>query len=266
MASPKSFSMQGALDIGIFSLETNYLEAYLEDCLTTNIELTTEKAYVMGRGGSYIKGFSHSKRIPVTVKQGYPTTEVLAIQSGQDVVIGTNKNVVKFEKLKVTSVTATTTYTALGKVGSEIGAVYLLSGKSFDTKFTQATTVAATKFTYTPGTKAITFNTSAIDDDAYIMVAYNYTADATAETIKFDTDVFAGNKKVVMTGIAVDNCTDKNYKAQLIFRKMDISDSMTLALDETGDPIVMDIAMQALASCESDTLMEWVIFDEDLAI
>jgi len=266
MASPKSFSMQGALDIGIFSLETNCLEAYLEDCLTTNIELTAEKVYTMGKGGSYITGFSHSKRIPVTVKHGYPTTEILAIQSGQEVVIGTNTNVVKFEKLKVTSVTATTTYTALGTAGAEIGAVYLLSGKSFDTKFTQAATVAATKFTYTPGTKVITFDALAIDDNEYIIVAYNYTADATAQTIKIDTDTFAGSKKVVMTGDAVDNCTDKHYKAQLIFRKMDISDDMTLALDETGEPIVMDIAMQALASCESDTLMEWVIFDEDLAI
>ena len=266
MASPKSFSMQGALDVGIFSLETGYLEAYLQDCLTTNVELTAEKVYTMGAGGSYITGFSHSKRIPVTIKHGYPTTEILAIQSGQDVIIGTNTNVMKFEKLKVSSVTATTSFTALGKIGSEIGAVYLLSGKSFDTKFTQAATAAATKFTYTPSTKLITFNASAIDDNEYIMVAYNYTADATAETIKIDTNTFAGNKKVVMTGIAVDNCTDKHYKAQLIFRKMDISDSMTLALDEVGEPIVMDIAMQALASCSSETLMEWVIFDEDLAV
>jgi len=266
MASPKSFSMQGALNVGIFSLETGYLEAYLEDCLTTNVELTAEKVYSLGKGGSFVTGFSHSKRIPVTIKHGYPTSEILAIQSGQDIVIGVNTNVMKFEKVTVTSDIALTSKVALGTVGSEIGAIYTLSGKSFDEKFTQAASPGSSVFSYTPGTKTILFDTAAIVDGTTIIVAYNYTADATAQTIKMDTDTFAGNKKVVMTGIAIDNCTDKSYKAQLIFRKMSISDSMTLSLDETGDPVVMDIVMEALASCESDTLMEWVIFDEDLAI
>ncbi len=386
MASPKSFSMQGALNVGIFSLETGYLEAYLEDCLTTNVELTAEKVYSLGKGGSFVTGFSHSKRIPVTVKHGYPTSEILAIQSGQDIIIGTNTNVMKFEKLTVSSNASTTSKVALGTVGEEIGAIYTLSGKSFDEKFTQAAAtvaVAATNvveaasagtdiltttsttaigadanalsinlttavddtlavtasgsvitialanitaanntatlieaaiqalvtvddvdvsaftcvaggnwdtaaiatgevgavdftggvdavstgtFTYTFATKGIAFYPGDIADGTTIIVAYNYTADSSAQTIKMDTDTFSGNKKVVMTGIAIDNCTDKSYKAQLIFRKMSISDSMTLSLDETGDPVVMDVMMEALASCESDTLMEWVIFDEDLAI
>lgn len=265
MASPRKFSMQGALDVAVFNLETNYLEAYLEDCLTTNIEMSAEKVYSMGAGGAYITGFSHSRRVPVTITHGYPTSEILAVQSGQDIIIGTNTNVVKVEKLLVTSNTATTTFTALGTAGSELGAIWVLdSSGGFDTQLLQAGTASATEFTYTSGTKTIT--TSGLTDGTYISVAYNYTADATAQTISFDKDVFAGNKKVVMTGIAVDNCSDKHYKAQLIFRKMAILDGFTYDFEETGDPVVQNMNMEALSSCSSDTLMEWVIFDEELAV
>ena len=264
MASTRNFSMQSALDISVINLETGVLEAYLEDCLTTNIELTTEKVYSMGKGGSYITGFSHSKRIPVTIKQGYLTSEVLAIQSGQDIIVGTNTNVMKFERLTVTSDVAETSFVALGEAGSEIGSLWTMSGNSFDTKLTQSGTVGAGLFTVAG--KNITFNTSELSDNTVILVAYNYTADSTAQTIKFDTDVFAGSKKVVMTGLAVDNCNGKQYKAQLIFRKMDISDSMNLNLEETGDVAVMDVKMETLASCSANTTMEWVLFDEDLAV
>jgi len=265
MASTRKFSMQGALDVAIHNLETGDLEAYLEDCLTTSIEMSAEKVYSMGRGGSYITGFGHSRRVPVTIQHGYPTSEILAIQSGQDIIIGTNTNVMKFEKLTVNSDAATTSFTALGTVGEELGSLWVLdSSGSFSTKLTQAGTASATEFTYTVGTKAIA--TSGLDDGTVIMVAYNYTADATAQTIKFDTDIFAGNKKVVMTGLAIDNCSDKTYKAQLIFRKMSIADGFTYSFEETGDPIVQDMNMEALSSCTSNTLMEWVIFDEDLAV
>ncbi|OYT10860.1 MAG: hypothetical protein B6I18_06875 [Bacteroidetes bacterium 4572_112] len=266
MATTKNFSIQGSMDVAFFGLETNQLEAYLEDCLTTNVELTAEKVYVLGKGGSIIKGYSHSRRIPVTIKQGYPTAEILAIQSGQDVVIGENTNVMKFERLTVNSDTATTNYIALGDVGQEIGSIWTMSGKSFDTKLEQAGTVAPGKFSYTSGTRLLTFNTGELAENTVIMVAYRYTADATAETFKFDTDVFSKAYKVVMTGIAVDNCTDKAYKAQLIFRKMDVEDGFTIALDDTGDPCVIDMNLNAASSCESNTLMEWVIFDEDLAV
>lgn len=265
MASPKKFSMQGALDVAVFNLETGDLEAFLEDCLTTSIEMSAEKVYSMGAGGAYITGFSHSRRIPVTVTHGYPTAEILAVQSGQDIVVGTNTNIMKVEKLTVTSNTATTSKTALGTVGAELGSLWVLdSSGGFLTKLTQAGTASATEFTYTVGTKAIA--TSGLTDGTEIMVAYNYTADATAETIKFDKDIFAGNKKVVMTGIAVDNCSDKHYQAQLIFRKMAILDGFTYDFDETGDAIVQNMSMEALSSCSSATLMEWVIFDEDLAV
>ena len=266
MASPRKFSMQGALDVAIFNLETNDLEAYLEDCLTTNLEMTAEKVYSMGRGGAYITGFSHSRRVPVTITHGYPTSEILAIQSGQDIVIGTNTNVIKVETLTINgSNEASTTFAALGTVGSEIGSLWVLdSSGGFLKKLEQAATASATEFTYTVGTKKIV--TSGLSVGTKIMVAYRYTADATAQTIKFDSDVFAGNKKVVMTGIAVDNCSDKHYKAQLIFRKMAILDGFSYSFEETGDPIAQNMSMEALASCSSDTMMEWVIFDEDLAV
>lgn len=265
MGSPRKFSMQGALDVSVFNLETGDLEAFLEDCTTTSIEMSAEKVYSMGKGGAYITGFGHSRRVPVTIQHGYPTSEILALQSGQDIVIGTNTNVMKVEKLTISSDSATTTFTALGTAGEELGAIWVLdSSGGFATKLTQAVAASATEFTYTAGTKAIV--TSGLTDGDVIMVAYNYTADATAQTIKFDTDVFAGNKKVVMTGVAVDNCSDKHYKAQLIFRKMSIADGFTYAFEETGDAIVQDMSMEALSSCNSNTLMEWVIFDEDLAV
>lgn len=265
MASPKRFSMQGALDVAIFNLETGYVEAVLEDCLTTGIDMSAEKVYTMGKGGAYITGFGHSRRVPVTIQHGYPTSEILTIQSGQDVVIGENTNVMKVEKLTIATDSATTSFTALGDAGAELGAIWVLdSSGGFNTQLTQAVAASATEFTYDSGTKTIT--TSGLTDGDEIMVAYNYTADATAQTIKFDADVFAGNKKVVMTGIAVDNCSDKHYKAQLIFRKMSISDNFTYSFEETGDPVVQDMNMEGLKSCSSDTIMEWVIFDEELAV
>lgn len=265
MASPTKFSMQGALDVAIFDLETGYIDAFLEDCQTTGLEVTAEQVYSMGAGGAYIVKFGHSKRMPVTITHGYPTSEILAIQSGQDIVIGTNTNVVKVEKLTINTDSATTTFTALGDAGSEIGAIWVLDATGgFVTQLTQAGTASATEFTYTVGTKLIT--TSGLSDGDEILVSYNYTADATAQTIKFDKDVFAGSKKVVMTGFAVDNCSNKRYKAQLIFRKMSISDNFTYNFEETGDAVVQNVNMEALAPCGNATMMEMVIFDEDLAV
>jgi hypothetical protein len=265
MASPTKFSMQGALDVAIRNLETGDIEAYLEDCTTTGVEVNTEKVYSMGAGGAYVTGFSHSKRIPVKIVHGYPTTEILAIQAGQDTIVGTNKNVVKFEKLKVTSNTFTTSKTALGTAGAEIGSIWTLdSAGGLVKKLVQAGTASPTAFSYTVGTKVGT--TSGVDDDTMVLVAYNYTADATAKTIKFDKDVFAGNKEVIMTGIAVDNCTDKHYKAQFIFRKMAIMDGFSFSFEDTGSPVVENLDMEALSPCSSSTLMEFVLFDEDLTV
>jgi len=266
MASPKSFSMQGALDVDIFNLETDLIEASLEDCLTTTINVEATKVYTLGKGGAYLAGFSHSRRIPVTLQHGYPTSEILSIQSGQDIAIGVNNEVVKKDIVVVNSDASETTFTALGTAGEEIGVIYTLnSDGSFGEKFTQAGTAGAGTFSYTVGTKALAFEASAISDGTQIVMFYKYTTDATAQTIKFDSDIFAGDKKVVMTGLAVDNCSGKQYKAQLIFRKMSIMDGFTYTLEETGDPVVQDMNMEALAPCGTNTMMEWVIFDEDLA-
>jgi len=264
MASPRKFSMQGALDIAIFDLENGDLDGYLEDCTATGLEMTAEKVYSLGKGGAYVTGFSTSRRANVTVTHGYPTSEILAIQSGQDVLIGTNTNVMKVETLTVTTNATATSFTALGTAGSEIGSLWVLDGSGgFLKKLTQAGTASATEFTYTVGTKAIV--TSGLTDGTKLMVAYKYTTDATAQTIKFDTNKFAGNKKVVMTGLAVDNCSDKKYMAQLIFNKMAIGDGFSYSFEDTGEPIVQSMELTALSSCSSKTLMEWVIYDEELA-
>lgn len=267
MASPRNFSMQGALDVDIFNLETGLIEASLEDCLTTAITVEATKVYSMGKGGAYITGFAHSRRIPVTIKHGYPTSEILAIQSGQQIAIGVNSEAVNKDKVVALSDASETEFTALGVAGEEIGVIYAINPDgSFGTKFEQDATATTGKFTYTPGTKALTFFAGEVEDDTKLIMFYKHATDATAQTIKFDADKFAGDKKVVMTGLAIDNCSGKSYKAQLIFRKMSISDNFSYALEETGDPVVQDMNMETLKGCESETMLEWVIFDESLAV
>lgn len=264
---PKNISMQGAMDVDVLNIETRLPEAHLEDCTTTGLNFTAEKVYSMGKGGAYIVGFAHSKRITANIVHGYPTTEILALQSGNDVIVGANTEVIQRDILTVTSDASATTFTALGTANEEIGWIRVVdsNGVFTDTVLEQAATVSAGKFTYTAGTKALTFNASELVDGTKIAVYYKHTTDATAQTIKFDADKFAGNKKVVFNGSAIDNCSKKVYQAQFIFHNGSIGDEFEYSFEETGDAVVQNMSVEALASCGNANMVEFILYDKDLA-
>lgn len=266
MASPKKFAMQEVFDIAIFDISTGDIEAYLEDVKTSGIEMTAETVYAMGgKGNPYLVGYSHSRRATATVTNALMTSEIFALQSGQPVIVGANTNVVKRDVLTVNSDTATTTYVALGDADDEIGVAYTLVGGVPDEKFTQGASVASGVFTYDTGTKTITFNTAEIADGTEIVVYYRYTTDATAQTIKFDADKFAGNKKVVFYGLATDGCSKDVFEAQVIFHSAKIGDNWTWDLAADGDPAVQNLDIEAVKGCADETLVEIVVFDNSLA-
>jgi hypothetical protein len=266
MASIKKFSMQQVFEIGIFDIVTNEIEAYLEDVKTSGIEMSAEVTYAMGgRGNPYLVGFSHSRRATANVVNAVATTEIMALQSGQPVATGANKNVVKKDVLKVAANKVTTSFTALGTAGSEIGVIYTLVNGTPTTRYEQAGTLATGKFTYDSGTKVVTFFTGDLADDVEVVMYYNFTTDVTAQTIKYDSDKFAGNKKVIFFGLATDACTKEVFEAQFIFHNAKLSDSWSYDISADGDPIVQNLGIEAVKACGENTLVEVIIFDGKLA-
>ena len=85
----------------------------------------------------------------------------MAIQNGTEIATG-SQEITYYDTITV-GATTTTTFTALGTAGSEIGFIYPLnSDGTYGEPYVQVASIgasAAREFTYTPNDKTIKFNT-----------------------------------------------------------------------------------------------------------
>lgn len=262
------FAMQEVFDVNVFDLSDGACLAILDDLKTSTWSNNGETVYTQGgKGNPKIIGFGHSKESMLECGSAVISDGLLGVQSGSDVTTETNATAVQYQEvLTVTSDAATSTYTATGTAGEEIGYVYVVnSDGSLGAQLTQAGAVAAGEFTYTAGTKAFAFDTAELADGTKIMVFY-YPTVASAKRVQNVTSEFAKNVKVVANGRFRDTCTGKDYNAQLVFHKAKTSEEYSFDLAADGEPVVQNVSFEALKSCDSDNLWDLYIYDtEDLS-
>lgn len=265
MAVSNKFALQRVFTAKIFDLETGENIGIFEDLKDSSFNQEGTVVYTQGgAGNAKIIGFDHSKMAKFSLNNATFDFNAFGAIVGSTPVTGTNTDYVYTDTLTVNSNATTTTYTALGTAGSEIKYAYIKNTDgSLGTKYTQDSLAGAGKFTYNPGTKAVTFNTGDITNGTEIIVFYNATAGATTRTVSSYTDLFAKNVKLVADGLARDICTGEDYGCQIIFYKAKVSNNIEFALSSAGDPAVQPIEVEALKSCGSTKLWDMIVFEDD---
>jgi hypothetical protein len=258
------YALQALFELKVFDLSTGEALVILDDLKETTWENNGEEVYSMGgRGNPKLIGFGHSKTSNLNTQNALITDGVLGFQSGTAMSTLTSTTVITYtDILTVGTNAATTTYTATGSVGAEIGFVYKLnSDGSLGTKYTQGATASGTGiFAYTFGTKALAFYSGDLASGDRIVCFYKPTI-ASAKKFTNATNVFAKNVKVIADGLFRNTCTGVDYAGQLVFYKAKASDGYSFTVTANGEPAVQSINFEALQSCSADTLWDLFVWD-----
>lgn len=264
MIDTSKFAVQQIFTVDAFDLDTGAMLARFEDLKSSNLSNNGTVVYAQGGvGNPKIIGFSHSKESTLEIQSAVITGGALGIQTGSGLIDLTSTTLIPFDEVvTVTSNAATTTYTATGTAGSEIGFAYLLNedGTIAET-FTQASDADSEgTFTYTSSGKNLTFYTGAIPDGGKVLVVY-YPTVSSAYQINNSTEVFAKNVRLHCKTLFRDTCTGKDYVGVLVIYKAKAGEEWGFELSADGDPAVHDISFEALKSCTSPTLWDIFIYD-----
>jgi hypothetical protein len=263
MATPNQWAIQRVFKIRLFDLITGANIGYLEHL--QNSDFAADGVVVWADGGPgnpHLVPFDHSKKATLTCQSAAWDDAALGTQIGSSPTVGTNTNLVITDILTVTTNAATTTYTALGTVGNEINYVYLRNPDgSLGTKFTQDATASASKFTYTPGTKALAFFSGDITTGSEIVVFYNATAGSTTRTLSSYTDKFAKSVKMVADGLVRNIYNDQDYAMQIIFYKGKVSNKFDFKLAANGAPSVQNFDIEAAQQPGTTKLWDLIVYD-----
>ena len=262
--TPKRFAIQQVFDILLLNPTTNALEGYINDCKTSNFNNEGTLVYPTGaKGNVYVApAFVHSKRAKLEVTHATWATELIGLQVGNTIILGSNDNAVQYDKAVVSTDTAYSQFTAVGTAGAEIGFVYVLRNDgTVDSILEQDAIVSAGKFTYTPGTKLITFDTAELADGTKVSFAYKFDTGTSAQTIKIEASTKPSAVNVVAYGTVMDICTGDLYKCQIKgFAQIDCNWSW--ALDAAGEPAPQNFNLEFIRQCDSDLLVETIIYNE----
>ena len=250
--------------INAFDVVTGAYRFTLDELQNATIQNNEEKSDITGKGGRKLSSLKRNKTATISGTNGMVSGGLLETQTG-----GKFENkvteVLWTDYLTVTSNAATTTYKAVGTSGAEIDAIYVRNADgTLGTELTQASAVAAGKFTYAPATKALAFNTGDLADGTEI-VAY-YKRRITADTIDNDSEKFSGKCALYVDAMAEDKCSNV-YRVQFYFPKADFNGEFSI---EVGDnQTVHAFEAEALAgACNAGAggnLWTYTVFGVDAA-
>jgi len=266
MSTPQKFSIQKVFNLALQNPTDNSLVAYLTDLKTSGLENTVELVYPTGGDGNTYVGaaHAHSRRATMNVSSATYNTEVLAVQIGNDIVIGSNTNTTKVEVLTVSSDSATTTFTALGTTDAEIGTIYELNTYGdVVAEYSQVASPAATgEFSYDSGTKAISFFAGDLADNTKVRVLYTFDSGSTAQTITVSADGAPNTVDVTADAIVQRPCDGQVFQAQIKGRAQ-ISGNFMLDVAADGDVASQDFTLEFIKACGNNTLYELIVYAED---
>ena len=219
------------------------LEFIMDEVQNGSIKNTQEKSDITGRNGRKIASLKKNKAVTVSVLVG----GALAAQTGTEVEQGTFKVRIT-DVMTVNSNKCSTSKTAVGTAGDEIGALYIKNANgSLGTKLEQDTAAASDKFTYDPATKEITV--SGIADGTEVVAFYDVEVDSAR--ISNDSEKYSKVLKLYIDVVLQDSC-DTEYAGQVIIQRADVSGEFELSLG--GDNFAHSFEAESLAGgCTGST-------------
>ncbi len=223
------------------------LEFIMDEVQNGTINNTQEKTDITGRNGRKIASLKKNKAVTVSATNGVLVGGALAAQTGTEVEQGTFKVRIT-DVMTVNSNKCSTSKTAVGTAGDEIGALYIKNANgSLGTKLEQDATAASDKFTYDPATKEITV--TGIADGTEVVAFYDVEVDSAR--ISNDSEKYSKVLKLYIDVVLQDSC-DTEYAGQVIIQRADVSGEFELSLG--GDNFAHSFEAESLAGgCTGST-------------
>lgn len=265
MALSNTYALAKVFNIRTYDIDTGEMNLSLKKLKETTFTNNSDTVWVTGgQAGTRLASFDMGKTATIAGASAVVSDELISIQTGTDVATLTNSTLFRYEDvLTISSDVAITTYTATGTAGSEIEFAYILdtNGDKIAT-LTQDASATPTKFTYTPGTKTITFATGAYTNGTKVRVVYNPTA-ASMKHMQSNSQTFAKTVKVEADCLLKDVCRDKYVYGQIQADKGKISGAFEWSLSDAGEATVHNFECEFLESCTSEKLWDFYIVDPD---
>jgi hypothetical protein len=254
--------MQKPYKVRLYQINSDGTKGELQAELTKMKEttITNGEEVVYSTGGdsnAKFSAWSHSKATTVSGSNAAIQGDLLALQTGTEVQDLTNTTLIeKKEILTVAADKVITSLTATGTAGSEIKYVYELDsiGNRIST-LTQAAAVAAGVFTYTTGTKTITFNAGELTAGTNVEVIY-YPTTSSAKQYQQKTDAFSATCYIVMDAFAKDFCSEQLIDSQMVIPKAKVMGNFELGLAADGNVAVHNFEIEALGTCVNSKLFD----------
>lgn len=223
------------------------LEFIMDEVQNGSVKNTQEKTDVQGRNGRKIASLKKNKAVTISASNGVLVGGVLAAQTGTEVEQGTFKVRIT-DVMTVNGNKCSTSKTAVGTIGDEIGTIYIKNANgSLGTKIEQDATAASDKFTYDPTTKEIVL--TGIDDGTEVVAFYD--VEVESARISNDSEKYSKVLKLYIDVILQDSC-DVEYAGQIIIQRADVSGEFELNLG--GDNFAHAFEAESLAGgCTGST-------------
>lgn len=259
-------------DITITSLETitafnavtgNY-KFTLDELQSATLAQGQEATEITGKAGRKLSTLKRNKTVKVSGTNGLVSGGLLEVQTGGTF---TNKatEVLWTDYLAVSGAAASTTYKAVGTVGAEIDALYIKNTDgTLGTLLEQSDSVAAGKFTYTPASKELKFN-SDVADGTEIVVYYK--RKITADVLENNSDTYSGKCALFIDAFAEDKCSNV-YRVQFYIPKADFSGEFSFEMGDNQTVHAFEADALAGACGAGGALWTYTIFGanaEDVA-
>lgn len=245
-----------------FDRGTGSLEMIMDELTDFTLAQEEEKSELTGRGGRTIGSMKKNKKVTGSGTNGMLSGGALAAMLGTEIEDGTYT--IKFtDPIVVTGNKGTTTETAKGTEGNEIGTIYVrdehnayISGGK---KLTQVPETPSTgEFSYDPATKEITFFDGDIADGVEVIAFYD--AEVEGKRIYNDSTKYS---KVLYCYIDVtcqDGC-DNLFHGQFIIPRADFNGTFDIV--GGTDPSTQGFEFSSLPDlCTGkNDLFDFIVFD-----
>lgn len=259
MATPNRYAIREAADCTIGSLVTPYNAlATMRTLKTTGVQSKSTTVYARGgKGNVKVIGFSGDKESSITLQDAIVDNEIIALLTG----VAVSTAAIAVDQIYEGTTPAGLTLTLPNKVKS-ITSVYILDTDGVTNKTLLAVNPAASAGTkYSIAGQVLTFADTA---GTKYRIYYKSDTDATAKTMKLQSDKYPGSYRLTLDVLVRDEYTKADYAGQLVIFNAKLEDDWKMEFKPDGEPMPVDLKFEVLKSSSSTDMWQLVIYDETL--
>lgn len=257
----KDITITSLETISAFDLVTGNYRFTLDELQNATIANTQESTEITGKGGRKLSNLKRNKAVTISGTNGLVSGGLLEAQTG-----GKFENkateVMWTDYLTVSDNKTATKYKAIGTTGAEIEALFIRNADgSVGEELVQASTAGTGKFTYTPGTKALTFHTDVADGTEVIVY---YKRRIKADVLDNESDVYSEKCTLYIDAFGEDKCGNV-YRIQFFIPKADFSGEFSLEMGENQTAHAFEAESLAGACGAGGSLWTYTVFGVNTA-